>query len=199
MHIHDALDQLAHIHDQMTRAAAYRGFRVRAVALVGVVGLVAAAAQQLIPAASEPVGFVAYWTAVAAACGAIGCGVALHTYFTREDAFARRRTRRVAAQFAPCVAAGGVVTAAFAQGGPDLVWFLPGVWAVVFGLGVIAVRPHLLPAVGWVGLGYLVAGCALLLRPPPPEFAGWAVGGVFGVGHLLTAVVLQPISGDSDD
>jgi hypothetical protein len=64
------------------------------------------------------------------------------------------------------------------------------VWAVVFGLGVVAVRPHLPPAVGLIGLAYVLAG-GLLLAWRPAEPSGWSVGGVFGVGHLLTALVLH--------
>jgi hypothetical protein len=89
------------------------------------------------------------------------------------------------------VLAGGLVTAAFFRGGVELVGYLPGVWAVLFGLGVISARPYLPRGVGWVGLGYLLAGGALLLRTPAePDRLGWAVGGVFGPGHLATAFVL---------
>ena len=35
---------------------------------------------------------------------------------------------------------------------PELTAFLPGLWAVLFGLGVVAARPHLPPATGMVGL-----------------------------------------------
>ena len=62
-------------------------------------------------------------------------------------------------------------------------------WAVVFGLGVVAVRPHLPPAVALVGVGYVLAG-ALLVAWRPEAPSGWSVGGVFGAGHLVTALVL---------
>jgi hypothetical protein len=40
-------------------------------------------------------------------------------------------------------------------------------------------------------LGYIVAGAALLFRAPAIlEPSPWTVGGVFGVGHLVTALVL---------
>jgi hypothetical protein len=67
---------------------------------------------------------------------------------------------------------------------------LPGLWAVVFGLGVFATRPYLPRAVGWVGLYYLTAGAFLLGRSPFAELSGWSVGGVFGLGQLATALVL---------
>ena len=150
----------------------------------------AAAAQPLV-APPDPAGFVGYWVAVAAACGLLGGGAAVHSYAVREDEFARRRTRRVVAQFFPCLAAGGLLTLAFVRGGPELVRFLPGVWAVVFALGMVSARPYLPRGVGWVGLFYLAAGGLLLLRAADSaELSGWSVGGVFGVGHLATALVL---------
>lgn len=190
MLVRDALDRLDQIHDQLTRAEVYRGFRVPAVAAVGVIGLAAAAAQPLVPGAAAGLGFVWYWAAVAGACGTIGSAAAVHAYATREDGFGRRRARRVMAQFAPCLLAGAAVTLGAARA-PELVPLLPGLWAVAFGLGLVAARPYLPDGIGPVGVGYVAAGAYHLLRvvpDSPPD--GWAVGGVFGVGHLVTAVVL---------
>jgi hypothetical protein len=191
MRVRQALEQLDAIHDHLAKAEEYRGFRVPGVALAGVVGLLAAAAQPHLAVASEPPGFVWYWAGVAVVCGLLGAGAALHAYAFREDDFDRRRSRRVLAQFLPCVAAGGVLTVGFARGGADLVAFLPGVWAIVFGLGMVSARPYLPRGVGFVGLFYLVIGSLLVCRATTTsELSGWAVGGVFGPGHLATAWVL---------
>ena len=140
MHVRDALDRLDQIHDQLARSEVYRGFRVPAVAGVGVLALLAATAQAAVPGASAGIGFVWFWVAVAGVCGLIGNAAALHAYLAREDEFARRRTRQVLAQFAPCVLAGGAITLGVARV-PDLIALLPGLWAAVFGLGIIAARP----------------------------------------------------------
>ena len=199
MHVRDALDRLDQIHDQLTRSEVYRGFRVPAVAATGLLAFIAAAGQSLIPGTAEGVGFVWFWVAVAGLGGLLGTGAAVHSYATREDAFDRRRTRRVVAQFAPCLLVGGVVTVGVARF-PEFVAFLPGLWAAVFGLGIIAARPHLPTGIGAVGLGYIVAGAVLFLRAVPGgEPSGWSVGGVFGVGHWLTAFVLWQDAGEETD
>ena len=95
------------------------------------------------------------------------------------------------AQFLPCVLAGGAVTAGVVRAGPELCRFLPGLWAMLFGLGIIAARPHLPAAVGTVGLGYILAGAVLLSVDSPEVPSGWTVGSVFGVGHLATALILR--------
>ncbi len=187
MEVRDALSQLDRIHDQLTRGEVYRGFRVPAVALVGAVGLFAAAAQRWF--VGDTPGFVWYWSAIGGTGALVGFGAAVRSYFFREDDFERRRTRRVMGQFLPCVLAGGLLTVALARA-DGFVPLLPGMWAVVFGLGVIAVRPHLPPAVGLIGLAYVLVG-GVLLAWLPPEPPGWCVGGVFGIGHLLTALALH--------
>ena len=190
MYVREALDRLEQIHDQLARSEVYRGFRVPAVAAVGALAFVAAAVQPAVPEASAGTGFVWFWVAVAVAGGLLGSAAAVHAYLVREDEFARRRTRQVLAQFSPCLVVGAAVTLGLARD-PQLVALLPGLWAVVFGLGIIATRPHMPRGMGLVGLAYVTAGAALLLRVMPGDApSGWAVGGVFGLGHLLTALVL---------
>lgn len=190
MRAQDAIDRLGLIHDQLARAEVYPGFRPTAVALVGALGLLAAAAHPLVPAARGGDGFVAYWLAVAGVGAVIGFASAARAYALEEDDLERRRTRRVMAQFLPCLLAGAAVTVGAARA--DAVHLLPGLWAMLFGLGVVAARPHLPAAVWFVGAGYVAVGVALLaMTEAAAGPSGWAVGVVFGVGHLATAVALR--------
>lgn len=191
MRVNDALGQIAEIHDYLARTEEYRGLHPVAVAATGLAGLVAAAIQPWFVAADDPTAFVHYWLVVAAVGGGIGLSPVADAYFRREDEFARRRTRRVVGQFLPCVAAGLCVTAGVGRGGAQAVGLLPGVWAVLFALGVFAARPYLPRATGWVGLFYFVAGAVMLAALPLDlTRAGRAVGFVFFAGQLATAGVL---------
>jgi hypothetical protein len=196
MEVRDALDQLDRIHDQLTKGEVYRGFRVPAVALVGCAGLFAAVGQGWVVSPGDARTFVWYWSAIGAGGALIGFGAAVRSYLFRESDFERRRTRRVMGQFLPCVLAGGLLTLALART-DAFIPLLPGVWAIVFGLGVVAVRPHLPRAVGVVGVGYVVTG-GVLLAWQPTEPPGWCVGGVFGAGHLTTALALWLGTGETD-
>jgi hypothetical protein len=192
MRVTDALGQIAQIHDHLARAEQYRGFHPIAVALSGLIGVAAAVAQPWLVTADDPTGFARYWLMVAAIGGCVGVSPALDAYFRREDEFARRRTRRVAGQFLPCIVAGLCVTLALGRAGGGLVAFLPGLWAVLFGLGVFSARPYLPRATGWVGLYYFAAGSYLLANPPADlGRSGWAVGLVFAAGQAATAAVLR--------
>ena len=197
MEVRDALDRLDRIHEQLTRGEVYRGFRVPAVVLVGCLGLLAAAGQAWVVPPGEPLAFVYYWSVIGTVGAFIGFGAAVRSYLFREDDYERRRTRRVMGQFLPCVLAGALLTVALARTA-SFVPLLPGAWALVFGLGVVAVRPHLPRAVGLVGVGYVLIG-GLLLAWLPAESPGWSVGGVFGGGHLVTALILRHTTeGESD-
>lgn len=192
MRVTDALSQIDAIHDQLAKGEVYRGFHVPGVAFAGLVGLLAAVLQPWMIAPDDADGFVHYWLAVAALSSLLAAGAALHTYWFHDDVFARRRARRVAGQFGPCLLAGAAATVAMLRGGPAYVPFLPGLWASFFGLGIFAIRPYLPRAIGWVGLFYLAAGAVLVVQAASvPRLSGWDVGAVFGIGHLATALVFH--------
>jgi hypothetical protein len=96
-------------------------------------------------------------------------------------------------QFFPCLLAGGLVTVALAR--PEVqataLPLLPGLWGVLFGLGVVASLPYLPGRAGWVAGWYLSAGFVALFLCAGPVPSGWAVGLPFGVGQLLFAVVVR--------
>jgi hypothetical protein len=161
------------------------------VALSGVCGLVAAAMQDRMLPAEEPVGILVYWLVVAA-IGAVvgGCEIA-YNFFVRDDAFARNRTRKVVGQFLPCLAAGAAVTFGLVRADTGLIPLLPGLWAILFGLGIFGARPYLPRAIGWVALLYMVAGLRLLmLAGDAAPLSGWSIGCTFGAGQVAAALVL---------
>jgi hypothetical protein len=191
MDIPRALAQIAEIHDQLARAEVYRGYRSLPVAASGAIGLVAAWLQPPHLANADPVGFVAYWTIVAACAGFVGVSEIVYNYAVHDDGGARRRTRRVVGQFLPSLVGGAALSASFVHLSPTLVPLLPGVWAICFGIGTFASRPYLPRASGWVALYYYAAGIALLwLAASADTLSGWHVGGTFGVGQMLAALVL---------
>lgn len=186
-----ALDQIAAIHEQIAKGEVYRGYRSLPVAGSGVIGLIAAWLQPAGLGASDPIGFVLYWTAIGIAAAFVGSSEIIYTYIVHEDAADRRKTRQVVGQFLPSVVGGAAIAVCFTHLSGTLVPLLPGLWAFCFGLGTFASRPYLPRASGWIALFYYAAGFVLLWNAGGPEpVSGWWVGGTFGVGQLLAAVVL---------
>lgn|SRR5687767_4148227 len=186
-----ALDQIAAIHEQMAKGEVYRGYRSLPVAASGVIGLIAAWLQPPALGATDPIGFVLYWAAVAVAALLVGSSEILYAYAMEDDAAARRQTRRVVGQFLPSLAGGVLIAICFMHLSTTLVPLLPGLWAFCFGLGTFASRPYLPKATGWVALFYYAAGFVLLWIARGPEpLSGWWIGATFGTGQLLAALVL---------
>ncbi len=186
-----ALDQIAEIHQQIAKGEMYRGYRSLPLAASGLMGLAAAWLQPSSLGSADPIGFAVYWTAIAAGASFVGSSEIIYNYVVHESASGRRKTREVVGQFLPSVLAGAAITVCFAHLSPTLVSLLPGLWAICFGLGTFASRPYLPRASGWIALFYYAAGFTLLWIARGSEpLTGWWVGGVFGVGQLLAALVV---------
>jgi hypothetical protein len=102
----------------------------------------------------------------------------------------RPNTALAVQQFLPCLAVGAVLTAAIAGAGEGL-WLLPGLWQMLFGMGIFASRRLLPDAVLWPALFYLAAGAAVLVFARGAHaLSPWAMGVPFAVGQAVTAAVL---------
>jgi hypothetical protein len=186
-----ALHQIAEIHQQIAKGEVYRGYRSLPLAASGLMGLAAAWLQPATLGTADPIGFVLYWAAIAVGAGFVGSSEIIYSYAVHQDGPGRRQTRRVIGQFLPSVAGGAAIAVSFTHLSAALVPLLPGLWAICFGIGTFASRPYLPKASGWIALFYYAAGFTLLwIARGPAPLTGWWVGGVFGVGQLLAALVL---------
>jgi len=186
-----ALEQIAEIHEQLGRSTVFRGWRSIPVASSGMVGLAAAAWQAAEARPLDPWRYTVYWLVVGVVALLIGCAEIVWHYGARADEVERARSRHVVGQFLPALVAGALVTGAFVRLSPALVALLPGLWALLFGVGIFATRPYAVRGSGWVALYYWTAGLALLWSAGGVDaLSPWAVGGTFGAGQLLAALVL---------
>ncbi len=186
-----ALDQIAEIHQQIAKGEVYRGYRSLPIAASGLIGIAAAWLQPAALGSGDPIGFVFYWTAIAAAAGFVGSSEILYNFLVHDDPATRRQTAKVVGQFLPSVMGAAAITVCFVHLSASLVTLLPGLWAICFGIGTFASRPYLPRASGWVALFYYVAGFTLLwIASGANSPTGWWVGGVFGGGQLFAAAVL---------
>jgi len=91
-------------------------------------------------------------------------------------------------QFLPCLAAGGLVTLVLACAAEESLRLLPGLWAVLFSLGIFASARLLPRAAFWIGHYYLAAGLlTLLFAQGEYAFSPLAMAGTFGIGQALAA------------
>jgi len=193
MNLSEALDQISEIRAHMARTEVFRGYRSLTVGFSGVLAIVAAAVQSVwIPQPLEHLGaYLALWLGVAAVA-ATGAGVEmwLRTRAT-QSAIARRLTGLAVEQFLPCVVAGAALTAVIFQRAAEVAWLLPGLWCLLFSLGVFASYRLLPRPVFFVGIFYLVCGVvALMVGQGDAALSPWLMGVSFGGGQLVTAAIL---------
>jgi hypothetical protein len=204
MELHEALAQIADIRRQIVRTEKFRGYRAAPLASGGVLALAVAALQPLVIADPERelARYLTLWVAVAATAG----GLMIADIWRRRRIEDHRRgmlTRLAGEQFAPCVVAGGLMTFAIAARVPQIAWLLPGLWALVFSLGVFASCRLLPKGAVAVGAWYLLWGCLLVaLGPERGGLRPWTMAVAFGCGQLLTAVALScdadPLEADDE-
>lgn len=190
MEVHEALSQIAEIHRHIARTECYRGYRPVTMLLTASVALAGGVLQPWYMHGRPMVDFARFWLVLAAFNLVLVSGEVCIDYVLRLTRQQQRLTWPSVAQFLPALAAGAVLSVALGRSG-DTVALLPGLWAIVFSLGVFASRPYLPQGVGWVGLYYLCAGTLLLaLAPSGASLVPWAMAGTFGVGQILMAWVM---------
>jgi hypothetical protein len=97
-----------------------------------------------------------------------------------------RQARTVLAALAPALVAALALTVFFFAHG----WhqWLPGVWMLCYGQGALATSAYAPTPIRWLGIAVMLAGGVTLALGEP--WAPWAMGVVFGLGHLVLGGVL---------
>ncbi|MCI0639516.1 MAG: hypothetical protein L0Y70_10610 [Gemmataceae bacterium] len=193
MDLHEALTQISEIRQQVARTEVFRGYKAAPVALSGGVALVAALLQATwLPVPAADLGaYLTLWIG-AALVSLIATGVAmvLHCKYA-ASALTRTTALLAVGQFAPSIVAGGLLAFVLWHNAPETLWMLPGLWAMLFGLGVFASYRLLPRAIFWVGVHYVVTGAFVLAWAKGAwAFSPWAMAIPFGVGQLLAAAIL---------
>jgi hypothetical protein len=186
----------------MARTEVFRGYRAMPVAFSGLLALGAAALQAawITNPAEEMSAYLALWVG-AATVSAIGAGTEM-TLRARQSLSPWRRevTWLAVEQFLPCLVAGGLLTFVLVQFASESLWMLPGLWQILYSLGVFASCRLLPRATFVVAVFYLAAGLTCLaLTRGPLAFSPWAMGLPFGIGQLLAAAVLYRTLERNDD
>jgi len=202
MELYEALGRISEIRTQMVRTETFRGFRSLTVGFSGFLGIAAAAVQaERIRRPTEQIwDYVDLWVGVALVSLIVVGAELLHRRFVVDSPLKRRLTVLTIQQFAPCFVAGAAVTVIVAHFAQESVWMLPGLWAILFSMGVFA-SVRLLPrSTFWVGLHYMVSGTICLVigsssHSPSP----WMMVGTFGIGQLLAAGILYYALERSDE
>jgi hypothetical protein len=192
MELHDALSQIAEIRSQLAKTEVYRGFRAIPVAISGMLALGAAGIQAIwIGDPVDRLGAYLFLWVSAAALSAIAAGVGIALRSRARSEYVRHGTWLAVEPLLPAVVAGGALAAVVVQTAPAVAWILPGIWQLLFGLGIFATQRRLPRATLAVAVFYLLSGLFCLLHARGEQaLAPWAMGMPFGIGQILAAAIL---------
>lgn len=200
--LNKALTDLSHIRRQMARTTEFRGYGPATLAATGVIAIIAAAVQAtwVGNAAHNLRGYLAVWFATAAVCGGI-IAVQMHTRARRmHSAMADEMIRMAVEQFFPALVAGLMVTMVLAHFVPHALWMLPGLWQLVYSLGVFSSCRFLPPQVMLGGAWYLLTSLVCLAFGDARALSPWTMGLAYGAGQMIIAAALYAgAKGTRDD
>lgn len=203
MRVEEALSQVRVMQSQMARAEQFCCYRSATIAASGLSALGAAIVQSYwIPHPTEHLRqYLFLWVSVATLSVVVTGTEVLVRWLRSDSPHARRQTITTVRQFMPCLLVGALLTWGMATFCREHAVLLPALWSVVFSLGVFASCRYLPSGSVVVAAYYLVAGLACLRWGQGPQsLAPWTMMITFGVGQLITAIVLyrqQEPAGDN--
>jgi hypothetical protein len=197
-----ALTDISVIREQLARGTEFRGYGPAALAATGILALIVAVAQGLWlkdPAAHVHL-YVWLWVATAAVSVIVIGTETIQRSRRAHGDLAVPMLQSAVEQFLPAIVAGGLLTVALLQVAPQSLWMLPGLWQVVFSLGVFASCRFLPRPMFIVGVWYLACGLGCLaLVPSEQRLSPWVMGVPYGVGQLMVARILHRNRRETDD
>lgn len=193
MELNEALLQISAIRQQLARTEQFRGYRAAPVALSGVLACLGGFLQAawISDPTKELTAYLGLWVGVAVISLTICLGDIWRRYRHHTGLLHRETMNLALEQFFPSLVAGGLLTLVIAQSTPLSAWMLPGLWSILFSLGLFA-SWRLLPRAMFGVASYFLAGglVALSLESREQTLSAWIMPVLFGVGQFLTATVL---------
>jgi hypothetical protein len=199
--LNKALGDISSIRKQMASATEFRGYGPATLAATGVFAIAAAVVQMLrVP---EPVAHLSAYLSVwitTAVVSATLTGVQMYTRSRRmHSALSDEMIRMAVEQFLPSVGAGLLVTVVIVRYVPQVAWMLPGIWQMVFSLGIFSSCRFLPRPMIAAGTWYLLTGLGCIAMAGETALSPWAMGIPFGVGQFLVAAILLLSAPEAED
>jgi hypothetical protein len=190
--LHKALGDINSIRRQMARSTEFHGYGPATLAATGLLAILAAGAQALwLP---DPANHIPAYLSIWISTAILSAGLIAVQTVTRTNrvhsGMADEMIRMAVEQFLPSVGAGALLTIVLALSVPSALWMLPGLWQVIFSLGVFSSCRFLPRPIVAAGAWYLLSGLTCIALADSRAFSPWAMGIPYGAGQLLVAGIL---------
>ena len=193
--LRQALSEIHTIRNQVARGTEFRGYGPASIAVSGILAFLVAALQAQWVAKTarpDPAAWLAAWAATAVVAVLLTGTETFARVRRVHMGLAREMLQSAVSQFLPAIVVGFLLTVVIMRAAAQECWMLPGLWELIFSLGVFASCRFLPRQMFAVGVWYLAAGLFCLAAGSSTQaLSPWSMGVPFGVGQLLVAAVLQ--------
>ena len=199
--LHKALGDISSIRREMARSTQFRGYGPATLAATGAFAVLAAVVQALwLPnPANHMRGYLGIWISTALLSAAL-TGAQMYTRTRRiHSGLSDEMIRMAVEQFLPSVAAGALITMVLVHYVPSVLWMLPGLWQVIFSIGVFSSCRFLPRPMIAAGVWYLFTGLLCLALGDTRALAPETMGLSFGIGQLIVAAILLIATPEPED
>jgi len=186
-----ALFDIRTIRRQVAQTTEFRGYGPLTLFATAAVAVAGGAIQAyLLPEpASHPVEYVALWLSV----GVVSAGLIVTQMMTRANrlhsGMADEMIRVAVAQFVPAAMVGVILPFILLHVTHNVFWMLPGLWQIVFSLGVFASCRCLPRQMLIAGVWFMVTGLMCVELGDVRALAPVTMAGAFGVGMSLVGAI----------
>ena len=199
--LNKALGDISSIRKQLARSTEFRGYGPATLAATGVFAILAAMAQAIwLP---DPAKAISAYLAIWITTGAVSAALIATQMRARtrriHSGMADEMIRMAVEQFLPSAGAGTLMTIVLVRFVPGASWMLPGMWQVIFSLGVFSSCRFLPRPMIAAGLWYLFTGLACIALADNRALSPWVMGVPYGAGQLLVAAILLFNSREGED
>ncbi|HTV08272.1 MAG TPA: hypothetical protein VMD97_04425 [Candidatus Aquilonibacter sp.] len=186
-----ALVDIRDIRRQVAQATEFRGYGPLTLSATAVLALLAGVLQSrwLPEPANSPVQYVALWLTTALICAALIASQMLARARRLHSGMADEMVRMAVAQFLPAGVAGAILPFVMLHVTHSMFWVLPGLWQIIFGLGVFASCRCLPRPMVLVGAWFLLTGLACVALGDERALAPATMSGAYAIGMMLVAAI----------
>src|SRR5215469_2584367 len=190
--LYKALGDISSIRKQMANATEFRGYGPATLATTGIFAILAGSLQRiLVPDPANHISaYLTIWISTAVLCAAL-TGVQMYTRTRRlHSALSNEMLRMAVEQFLPSVGAGLLLTIVLMRYVPSASWMLPGLWQIIFSLGIFSSCRFLPKPMIAAGAWYLLAGLSCIAIGGSRALSPLGMAIPFGTGQFLVAAIL---------
>lgn len=190
--LNKALGDITSIRRLVAQSTEFRGYGPATLATTGALAVLAAIAQAIwLP---QPVNHIPEYMAIWVSTAGVSAALIATQMWSRSrrmhSDLAPGMIRMAVEQFLPSVLAGGSLALVLVLVAPHVLWLIPGLWQIIFALGVFSSCRFLPRRMLLAGAWYLLTGLTCIAAGDARAFSPWAMGIPFGAGQLIVAAVL---------